>query len=57
LGRKPGDGGFLANVLDDGDIIFFQIGLKALEDNADLLSNFKVSQSAIKTYFSKIFGS
>tara|TARA_R110002012_G_scaffold110226_1_gene254619 strand:- start:496 stop:1599 length:1104 start_codon:yes stop_codon:yes gene_type:complete len=57
LGRKPGDGGFLANVLDNGDLIFFQIGLKALEDNTELLSNFKVSQSAIKTYFSKIFGS
>ena len=57
LGRKPGDGEFLANVLDNGDIIFFNIKLKALEDNPELLSNFKVSQSAIKTYFSKIFES
>lgn len=56
LGRKPGDGGYLANVLKNGSIKFFAIKFDSLLDSDSLLNDFKVSQSAIKINFDKIFG-
>lgn len=56
LGRKPGNGGYLANVLKNGDIKFFKIELDKVKDNEGLLDNFAVKQSAIYLDFGKIFG-
>jgi hypothetical protein len=56
LGRKPGNGGYLANVLKNGDIKFFKIGLDKVKDNEGLLDNFAAKQSAIYLDFGKIFG-
>lgn len=55
LERKPGDGGYLANVKRDGDILFYGIKLDQIKNNKDLLANFGVSQSAILLKFSNIF--
>ena len=56
LGRKPGDGGFLANVLKNGDIKFFAINLEQLKTSDSLLDNFSAKQSAIYLNFGKVFG-
>ena len=56
LSRKPGDGGYLANVLKNGSMKFFKINLSDIEDNENLLDNFMVKQSAIYIDFGKIFG-
>jgi hypothetical protein len=56
LSRKPGDGGYLANVLKDGDVYFFAINLKKASDSEALLSDFAVKQSAIYVNFDKLFG-
>ena len=55
LSRKPGNGGYLANVLKDGDIRFFAIDLEKVKDSDALLSDFNVKQSAIYVNFSKLF--
>ena len=54
LERKPGGGGYLANVKPDGGLKFFQINLERL-NSSDLHSSFKVSQSAILVKFANIF--
>tara|TARA_Y100001938_G_C8090716_1_gene434860 strand:- start:1080 stop:2135 length:1056 start_codon:yes stop_codon:yes gene_type:complete len=54
LERKPGSGGYLANVQDNGGLKFFQIDLDKLKSD-ELLNSFKVSQSAILVKFSNIF--
>jgi hypothetical protein len=56
LSRKPGNGGYLANVLKNGDIRFFAIDLGKVKDSDALLSDFNVKQSAIYVNFSKLFG-
>ena len=56
LSRKPRDGGYLANVLKDGDVYFFAINLKKASDSEALLSDFAVKQSAIYVNFDKLFG-
>jgi len=56
LGRKPGDGGYLANILKNGDIKFFAISLDKLRSSEDLLNNFSAKQSALMLNFTKIFG-
>jgi len=56
LGRKPGDGGYLANILKNGDIKFFAISLDKLRSSEDLLDNFSAKQSALMLNFTKIFG-
>jgi hypothetical protein len=56
LGRKPGDGGFLANILKNGDIKFFAIDLEKLKNSDNLLDNFSTKQSAIYLNFNKVFG-
>jgi hypothetical protein len=56
LDRKPGNGGYLANVLKNGSIKFFKIDLNKLETNEDLLDNIAAKQSAIYLDFEKMFG-
>lgn len=56
LGRKPGDGGYLANILKNGDIKFFAINLDKLRSSENLLDNFSAKQSALMLNFTKIFG-
>jgi hypothetical protein len=56
LTRKPGDGGYLANVLKNGSIKFFKIDLAKVENDENLLDNFAAKQSAIYLDFGKIFG-
>lgn len=56
LGRKPGNGGYLANVLKNGDVKFFSINLDKLRTSKDLLNNFSAKQSAIYLNFAKVFG-
>ena len=56
LSRKPGNGGYLANVLKNGDVKFFAIDLDTVKDSDALLSDFNVKQSAIYVNFSKLFG-
>jgi len=56
IGRKPGQGGYLANVLKNGSIKFFKIDLNKLETNEELLDNIAAKQSALYLDFGKIFG-
>ena len=56
LSRKPGNGGYLANVLKNGSIKFFKIDLEKTKSNENLLDNFAAKQSAIYLDFNKIFG-
>jgi hypothetical protein len=56
LSRKPGDGKYLANVLPNGNIKFFQIDFNKLDNDENLLDNFAAKQSAIYLDFGKIFG-
>lgn len=55
LSRKPGNGGYLANVLKNGDVKFFAIDLDKIKDSDALLSDFNVKQSSINVNFSKLF--
>jgi hypothetical protein len=56
LSRKPGNGGYLANVLKNGSIKFFKIDLDKVESSENLLNDFAAKQSAIYLDFGKIFG-
>ena len=56
LSRKPGNGGYLANVLKNGSIKFFKIELDKVASSDTLLDNFAAKQSAIYLDFEKIFG-
>jgi hypothetical protein len=56
LNRKPGNGGYLANVLKNGSIKFFKIDLEKAKSSESLLDNFAAKQSAIYLDFGKIFG-
>lgn len=56
LSRKPGNGGYLVNVLKNGSIKFFKIDLEKVKSNENLLDNFAAKQSAIYLDFGKIFG-
>ena len=56
LSRKPGNGGYLVNVLKNGSIKFFKIDLEKTKSNENLLDNFAAKQSAIYLDFGKIFG-
>lgn len=55
LSRKPGNGGYLANILKNGSIKFFKINLEKAKSNENLLDNFAAKQSAIYLDFGKIF--
>jgi len=56
LTRKPGDGNHLVNITANGDVKFFYIEFDKLEGNPDILSDFRVRQSAIDINFDKIWG-
>jgi hypothetical protein len=56
LSRKPGNDNYLANVLPNGSIKFFQISFEKLNNDENLLDNFAAKQSAIYLDFGKIFG-
>jgi len=56
LDRKPGDGSHVANVMDNGDIKFFQINFDELKNSEELMKDFEVKQSAISINFDKIWG-
>lgn len=55
LERKPGNGGFLASIKEDGDIRFFAIDLDKLKSNDEFLSNIQSKQSALGLNFDKLF--
>ena len=54
--RKPGPGGFLANVLINGDCRFWQIDYQKVLDNEDSLNYIKASQGAMQVDFEALFG-
>jgi hypothetical protein len=56
LTRKPGNDNYLANVLPNGSMKFFQISFEKLDNDENLLDNFAAKQSAIYLDFGKIFG-
>tara|TARA_B110000285_G_scaffold160858_1_gene179669 strand:- start:49 stop:1044 length:996 start_codon:yes stop_codon:yes gene_type:complete len=56
LGRKPGDGGFLADVEGNGDVKFYGIDLKKLRTSDNLLDNFGSKQSSLYLNFGALFG-
>tara|TARA_Y100000592_G_scaffold46334_1_gene73486 strand:- start:818 stop:1807 length:990 start_codon:yes stop_codon:yes gene_type:complete len=55
LGRKPGNGGYLASVKLSGDCKFFGIDLAKI-DNEGILDNMSVTQAALNLNFDKTFG-
>ena len=56
VARKPGDGGFLTNVLENGDCRFWQIDYDKVLDNKDALNHIKASQGAMQVNFEELFG-
>jgi len=56
VARKPGDGGFLTNVLINGDCRFWQIDYDKVLDNKDALNHIKASQGAMQVDFEELFG-
>ena len=56
VARKPGDGGFLTNVLINGDCRFWQIDYDKVLDNKDALNHIKASQGAMQVNFEELFG-
>jgi len=55
LGRKPGDGGYLADVTKNGKCVFYSVDLDKLRASEDLLSNFGAKQSSLYLNFGKLF--
>jgi hypothetical protein len=55
LFRKPGTGGFLASLKENGDVRFFAIDLEKLKTNDDFLNNFQSKQSSLGLNFDKLF--
>ena len=56
LGRKPGNGGYLADVTKTGKLVFYGINLDKLRASEDLLNNFGAKQSSLYLNFGKLFG-
>ena len=56
IARKPGDGGFLVNVLKSGDCRFWKIEYDKVVDNADALKHIGASQAQMKVNFEELFG-
>lgn len=52
---KPGDGNYIASVLESGEIYYFYIDFKKLE-NADLLDKVTVSAGELKVDYMSLFG-
>ena len=56
IARKPGDGGFLVNVLRTGDCRFWKIEYDKVVNNKDALKHIGASQAMMKVNFEKLFG-
>jgi len=56
LGRKPRDGGYLANVMKNGDMRFFNIDLEKIITREDAINHISTSQGNMKINYQKIFG-
>ena len=56
IARKPGDGGFLVNVLKTGNCRFWKIEYSKVVDNKDSLKYIGASQAMMKVNFEKLFG-
>ena len=58
IGRKPGDGGYLANVKkgDPTDVYFHYMDFDRLKDIDTVAANVSNAGGAIKANFDKIFG-
>jgi len=56
LGRKPRDGGYLASVMKNGDMRFFNIDLNKIIEREDAINHISTSQGNMKINYQKIFG-
>ena len=56
IARKPGDGGFLVNVLKSGDCRFWKIEYSKVVDNEKALQHIGASQAMMKVNFEELFG-
>ena len=56
IARKPGDGGFLVNVLRTGDCRFWKIEYDKVVNNQDALKHIGASQAMMKVNFEELFG-
>ena len=56
IARKPGDGGFLVNVLKTGDCRFWKIEYDKVVNNEDALKHIGASQAMMKVNFEELFG-
>ena len=56
LGRKPRDGGYLANVMKSGDMRFFNIDLNKIIEREDAINHISTSQGNMKINYQEIFG-
>ena len=56
VARKPGDGGFLTNVLINGDCRFWQIDYDKVLNNKDALNHIKAAQGSMQVNFEELFG-
>jgi len=56
LGRKPRDGGYLANVMKSGDMRFFNIDLNKIVTREDAINHISTSQGNMKINYQEIFG-
>ena len=56
VARKPGDGGFLTKVLENGDCRFWQSDYDKVLDNKDALNHIKASQGSMQVNFEELFG-
>ena len=56
INRKPGPGGFLANVLINGNCRFWQIDYSKVVNNEDSLNHIKAVQGSMQVDFERLFG-
>jgi len=56
IARKPGPGGFLVNVLNNGNCKFWQIDYNKILDNKEALKHIKASQGSMQINFEELFG-
>jgi len=56
LGRKPRDGGYLASVMKNGDMRFFNIDLNKIIEREDAINHISTSQGNMKINYQEIFG-
>jgi len=54
--RKPGPGGFLVNVLVNGDCKFWQIDYQKVLDNENSINHIKATQGSMGINFEELFG-